>query len=256
MKKIGLWMVLNNEMSFLPDIIDYHLSWIDKLYFLDTGSTDGSLEYLKFRAETNKRIIVEEYPIKYKTKYELNWFEMEDPFPEVIVRNHAIHQFSKLDCDYWVQVDGDEVMLSSARSIIENNTHAACIAHSTINPVCSLGDHPIENRRGLFLHDPHCRIWKPDPEIFYMENPAFAGHQYHCIPSYKKQHLYHHPLVEFTDEIFHFHLHWMYGSKLEIFYNKENIYDKKIMISNQKLNEYSALLPQIFWQRQKEWLEK
>ncbi len=265
--KIISWTIINNEIDFVKDIIDYHLSWIDGMFFLDNGSTDGTLEYLKLRASQDSRIIIEEYPENFITQYESEWSEMSSPFPEVDVRNFAINQvISKMNPDWLIQLDADEVFTKRTKDIIIENENASCIGHSTINPVCLLEEHPLEIRGGLTLHDPHVRIWKADQNIFYMENPNLKGHQYHCIPSFgeSKKHLFHHPMIKFTDEPIHFHLHWMYGAKLQKFYNKKGVFDRMAMTNcfinddNEydfvTYNKYSKFCPIEFWNKAEMWL--
>lgn len=257
MSKIVTWSIVNNEIDFIKDILDFHLEWVDGMYFLDTGSTDGTLEILKEYSAKNSRVIVEEYYIKYATQYDKEWHEMNDPFPEVTIRNIAIERATLcLTPDWLVQLDGDEVFLPTTRNIIDSNPNAVCIGHSTINPVCKLEEHPMEIRKDCIVYDPHVRLWKPNHDIMYIENPSFKGHQYHCIPVYHDIHLFHHLMVEFTSETFHFHLHWMYGRKVESFYNRKNIFDKKIIANEQTIHSYSDKLPELFWKRRQEWLER
>jgi len=257
MSNIITWSIVNNEISFIKDIIEFHLSWVDAMYVLDTGSTDGTLEYLKDRSLIDDRVIVEEYPVKYTPQYEVNWHEMVAPFPEVVVRNFAIKRAEWLLNPNWlIQLDGDEVFLSETKNIIEQNSKYTCIGHSTINPVTSLEEHPNELRGGYTLYDPHVRIWKANKDIFYMENPYFKGHQYHCNPTFEKTqtHLFHHPLVKFTDFPIMFHLHWVYGNKMNSFFKKKGIINKKDIVSSQTTNKYSNFLPSLFWNKRDIWI--
>jgi len=114
----------------------------------------------------------------------------------------------------------------------------------------------LEHRGDYNLLDPHVRIWKPNQDIKYLINPAFNGKQYHCLPSWNRSHLFHHPFVTFTEEPIHFHLHWMYGNKIEQYFNRKGIFDKKDMVKNQNTHEFSKFLPDIFWNRRQEWLER
>jgi glycosyltransferase involved in cell wall biosynthesis len=255
---IVTWSVINDEISFIDDLIKFHLTWVDAMYFLDTGSQDGTLEILKKYSAQDSRIIVEEYTTKYVSQYEVGWFDMQDPFPEITVRNFAINRTESLLKPNWmIQLDGDEVYTSNVKNILMDNEKYSCIGHSTIDPIVSLDKLPKERRGNYILHDPHVRIWKANQNFHYIENPAFPGHHYHCIPTWdgRKAHLFHHPKTLFVNEIFDFHLHWMYGKKIESFFNKINIFDKKIMIQDQELNEYSNMLPDIFWENRKKWLE-
>jgi len=130
--------------------------------------------------------------------------------------------------------------------------------HSTINPVCPLEEHPIENRQEYKLYDPHVRIWKNHKNIKYVANPHFRQHQYHCIPVFNEQeaHLFHHPLIKFIETPIHFHLHWLYGKKIEQFFKRKNLFNKQSVIDNQSKNIFSDHLPNSFWQKREEWIGK
>lgn len=243
---ICTWSIINNEMDYLRDVVEHH-SWVDKMYFLDTGSTDGSLEYLK--SIESDRIIVEKYHTSYVPEYNVAWENMVNPFPEIEVRNFALDQVEKLNPDWLIQLDGDEIFLSKTKSIIERNSTFSVISHSTINPVCSISEHPLEMRKGIRMHDPHARIWKAKQGFRYYQNPL-QKKQFHCIPMFNGKHLYHHNLNIFIDDKIHFHLHWMYGKKVDSFFKGLN---RQQIISKQTLNEFAAFVPKIFWNRREEW---
>jgi hypothetical protein len=82
------------------------------------------------------------------------------------------------------------------------------------------------------------------------------GKQFHCIPAKEGRHVYHSALNEFTDEIFHFHLHWMYGKKVDAYYAKLGIIDRKEIWLKQKTNKLAGFVPKIFWERRKDWLSE
>lgn len=266
------WTILNNEFDYLPDILDYHASWVDRMYFLDTGSDDGSWEFLQSKA--SDQIIVERYHTLYQTEYSKDWHEMSAPFPEVEVRNYAISQAEKLEGvegsknrSWLIQLDGDEVFLSKTKEIIEDNPSATVISHSTINPVCPLSEHPMEKRRGLTVYDPHARIWRAGKGYKYIKNPAFHGAQYHCIPvapktsrggeSFEKGskvHLYSEPGNIWTDQILHYHLHWLYGKKVDQYFAKKGITDRNEIVKTQTVNQYGVGLPAKFWQNRNRWI--
>jgi hypothetical protein len=250
MTSLASWTIVNNEIDFLPDIIAHHLPFLNKMYFLDTGSTDGTLDFL--REQNNPKIVVQEYHTKYTPQYEKKWEEMSNPFPEVEVRNFALEEVEKLDCEWLIQLDGDEVFLSSTREIIEQNSSYSILGHSTINPVEDLKKHPIERRHGNVLYDPHARIWKKGLGIRYKNNPTFQNKQYHCIPVLNDKHIYHSPKIKFVSDPIHFHLHWMYGKKIERFYSQLS----PIEIARNQTSSvaWEERLPNIFFQRRKAWL--
>ena len=254
---INTWSIINNEIDYLKDIIPFHLEWVDLMYFLDTGSNDGSFELLQEFAAKDKRIVVEKYHTSYSPDHSVEWREMKNPFPEVEIRNYALTQVEKYTLsDHWlIQLDGDEIFLPKTRKVIEQSKKSI-ISHSTINPVEDLDKHPIEIRFGVTLHDPHARIWRKCAGVRYIQNPAMKGKQFHCIPSKEGRHVYHSALNEFTDEIFHFHLHWMYGKKVEAFYSKLGIIDRKEIWLKQKTNKLAGLVPKVFWERRKDWLSE
>lgn len=252
MSTIASWTILNNEIDFLPDILEHHLPWLDFMYFLDTGSTDGSLEFLRLQAENNPKIIVQEYHTKFTPQYDKKWEEMSNPFPEVEVRNYALEQVEKLGCEWLIQLDGDEVFLSSTREIIERNLQYSIFGHSTINPVEELKKHPIERRHGNILYDPHARIWKSNLKIRYQNNPAFKSKQYHCIPILNGKHIYHSPKIKFFSELIHFHLHWLYGKKVERFYSSLS----PLEIAQKQTNPdyWKDKLPEFIYKQRESWL--
>lgn len=258
MNEVVTYSIVNNEISYIKDIIEYHLQWVDAMYFLDTGSTDGTLEYLKNISATNPRIIFEEYYEKYTPQYELDWHDIPNPFPEVIVRNHAIKRTEQLLNPKWIiQLDGDEVWLSQTKNILlQTKEDILCIGCSTINPACELHYHPIENRQGLILYDPHVRIWRANHKVMYMANHAVHGKQIHCIPTIEGfgQHLFHWSQTKFITDILHMHLHWVYGKKMELFYKQKGA-SKEEMINSFCTNEFSILLPKLFWNQRNQWIK-
>lgn len=253
MTTITSWTIINNEIDFIADILNHHLPFLDSMYFLDTGSTDGTLELLREKAKDNPKIIVQEYHTKFVPQYEKKWEEMHEPFPEIEVRNFALQEVEKLNSDWLIQLDGDEVFLSSTCQIIEDNNNYSILGHSTINPVEDLNKHPIERRHGNILYDPHARIWKNNLGIRYQQNPAFKNKQYHCIPILNNKHIYHSPKIKFVSDPIHFHLHWMYGKKVERFYPL--LSNKEIATGQKSPEQWKSFLPEAFLQRREEWLD-
>lgn len=257
---IVTWSIINNEEDYLKDIIEHHLPWVDAMYFLDTGSTDSSLDILK-EYKSNK-LYYEEYHTKYTPQYDVPWEQMTNPFPEVEVRNFAIKRCQEIfKPDWLIQLDGDEIFLPTLKPIIEKSSNGICITHSTINPVCELKHHNPERRGGYILYDPHARIWNSRHKIEYINNPNIKTGQFHCIPVFRsdaghKGHIFNHPLNVITNSPIHFHLHWMYGKKLEMFYAKQGIIGRKEIAKGQPTNVFSNLVPQVFWDKREQWIQE
>lgn len=249
---IVTWSIINNEIDFIKEIIEYHLSFVDGMYILETGSTDGTLEYLKNL--NHPKVVVEEYPIKYSTEYHLAWEEMKQPFPERDVRNYAINRAREaFKPDWLIQLDGDEVFLAETKKIIDKVNPCLSISHSTLNPVGDPTTHRKEFRKGYHLYDPHCRIWNCQYQIEYILNPAFHGKkQYHCIPSLAERgrHIFHEYGNLFVPDNIHFHLHWLYGRKLDSFFPGRSRSEIAALLP---VNEFFDLLPEPFQNKRKEY---
>lgn len=251
--KIVTWSIVNNEIDYIEDVVNHHLSWVDQMYILDTGSTDGTLEYLLEKSKTNPKLIVEEYHTKYTPEYEVPWEQMKNPFPEVEVRNYAIRRCKELCTPEWmIQLDGDEIFLESVKNSIAAHPNAVALNHSTINPACDLKTHRKEFRFGHNFLDPHSRIWNTKYSMEYIKS---GEKQYHCVPSIKgwNKHLFEIPGTIWVKDNFHLHLHWLYGKKAENFFKKAGIIKKAQMVEKVPLNEFFRLLPENFIQKRKSW---
>lgn len=264
------WSIVNNEIDFIKDIIEYHLSLdiFSGFYILDTGSTDGTWEYLD--SLNDPKIVVEKYHTNYVPEYNVSWEEMKNPFPEAEVRNHAIQKAKdifnvrSIQNSWLVQVDGDEIYLPNLKTIIEANPNALSISMSTINPCCELKHHPIEHRRGkngemVELHDPHCRVWSGKYNIKYIKNYELKDCNFHCVPilegneNQRRPHLFETQGNVFVSDISHIHLHWWMGNKLYKFYSNAGMTNLNEIKKQNPLNEVSNLVPEFFLKRREEW---
>jgi glycosyltransferase involved in cell wall biosynthesis len=255
--KIVTWSIVNNEIDYIKNILEYHLPWIDGMYILDTGSIDGTWEVLEEYTKNNSKLIIEKYHTTYTPQYELSWEQMSNPFPEVEVRNYAIQRTKiLLTPDWLLQLDGDEIFLSEVKNVILAHSNAAFISHSTLNPVCDTSTHRVEHRFGMKLYDPHSRVWNCKYNIEYIKNKSIKDKEYHCIPSIKgwNRHLFESPGNVWVKDNFHFHLHWLYGRKMEMFLKQTSPFStREDILKNYPINEFGNLLPQIFIKNREIW---
>ena len=258
--KIVSWTICNTEIDFIPFIVQEHLNIIDVQYYLDTGSLDGTLEYLQEQAiKYPGKIIVEKYHESYQVQWDVEWREMNNPFPECDVRNFAINRVKQLcpDAAWLIQLDADEVFLPEVRNTIERNKDKFSISHPTLSPVGVLTPpKEFEFRNGFWLFDPHVRLWNANAPIEYCLNPSMRGKQFHCVPVFKgtRTHLYDTFTNIFVPDYIHIHLHWLYGKKLDAFMAKKGITTKDgIVKETGELNEYGRMLPKSIIDKYQQW---
>lgn len=90
MNKIGLFCFIKDEIDFIEDFINHHQGIFDQITFIDTGSSDGTLEVL----ENTKNIIL----IKNNCSFD----EKENVCTQIMKQS---------DCDILVPLDADEKII-------------------------------------------------------------------------------------------------------------------------------------------------
>lgn len=105
---LGLSMIVKNESETLPRALDGIIGVVDEIVIVDTGSTDNTMEIAR----------------RYTDKvYSFDWI---NDFSAA--RNYAL---SKLTTDYWIWLDGDDVVpqdtAAAIKRIMRKNTSADII---------------------------------------------------------------------------------------------------------------------------------
>lgn len=97
MAKVGLYAIAKNEMKNLEAWLNNMDQGLDYIAILDTGSTDGTWEFLQEKASKDSRYIIKQEIIK--------------PWRFDVARNHNLDMLP-LDCDICVCTDEDERWLT------------------------------------------------------------------------------------------------------------------------------------------------
>lgn len=147
---IALCCILKNEFNNLPRLFDSITNCFDELHFTDTGSTDGSVEWLHMMANVHPQV-------------HIHHFDWVNDF--AAARNYS---FSHATTDYVMWLDLDDT-LSDAEAFINWRDKVMHLADYWIatyhyaqndrgEPVCSFArERVVKNRRGFkwnyFVHE-------------------------------------------------------------------------------------------------------
>jgi glycosyltransferase involved in cell wall biosynthesis len=97
MKIAGITMV-RNEVDVIEFCLDHHLSQgLDYIFICDNGSTDGTLEYLQERAQTDSKIIL---------------YKDDGQFHQQRIINFLSSMAYNAGCEWVVPFDADEIWFS------------------------------------------------------------------------------------------------------------------------------------------------
>ena len=151
---LALAMIVKNEIKNLPLVFDSVEGCVDAIYITDTGSTDGTKEYLEKLQSTGG---YKGIPIT------MNVFEWCDDFSKA--RNAS---FDPVEEDYVMWLDGDDVLTGKENFILWRD-NAMALSDYWLNvyhyasdakgkPVCSFArERVVKNHIGLkwryFLHE-------------------------------------------------------------------------------------------------------
>lgn len=119
MNNLIINMMVKNEMKYIKQTLRSTLPFINNAIIVDTGSTDGTRQYLRnlVRKESGKNIIYEEVDIE---KDSINWDGNHLSQPLTDVRNKMLAVSKSLGYKWVFQVDGDEIYtLAAMNSLLE-----------------------------------------------------------------------------------------------------------------------------------------
>lgn len=176
MKKICFCAPIKNEARYIEKFIKYHFEQMNKddlFFFVDTGSTDDTINILK-KLEAD-------YPIKFieKTFEKLNFSE---------IRNYSIKNIPG-KFDIIINLDIDEFFIGNWRQKLENITEDKFLLSFKRTEDCS------EEKEGFYFIQNRCSIssgncepyWKypvheclcsNDPEVKLIEDMSLESHHY------------------------------------------------------------------------------
>lgn len=118
MNNLIINMMVKNEIRYIKQTLASTLPFIENAIIIDTGSTDGTREYLRKIATKNTKVHYQEININ---KDSTVWNGNHISQPLTNVRNTMLARSKELGFGWVLQVDGDEIYTKQAMdSLIEN----------------------------------------------------------------------------------------------------------------------------------------
>jgi len=211
------WMVVRDDEYYIDMAIESVLPYVDGIYILDNGSTDGTIK--KIESFNNSKIYLEKIKYSFErpdfakgdhtwTHPYWQWDERYDGNSlEAQTRNLCMkHCIEKFDPDWLIQLDADEVytpLFFKKLNELELEKIAA-IRHSTD---CFLNETTIMRRPNGDTFDCHYRSWNPRLDFKWKKTDKYAGHVAIDIKPIKGYQ------ILFLKELVHIHLHRTFGPK-------------------------------------------
>ena len=99
--KLGLVSFIKNEIDFIESFIKYHIDIFDSIYFIDDGSTDGTLEIIQKYSSIHLRQVQNSFNLKGE------------------ICSEIIHQMTE---DIIIPLDADETIVHDNKNIQITNS--------------------------------------------------------------------------------------------------------------------------------------
>ena len=213
--RIAAFMVLKNDVFYLPMALQSVRPYVIGVYVQDQGSTDGSWKFLKdLQAKDGENLIVEQ------TDTGLERFDKEynEPYYRTIAVERCEEHFKP---DWILKLDADEIYTEDFfRRLFRNDL---LVKDAQWNAIRVAGDrfisethrsvHPtaIEmSPEGIPFVDPHTQLWRAGMGVKYTSNPAFQRFHPILIPDPQPQY--------WMQGICNIHLHRTFGPKAKAFW--------------------------------------
>jgi len=222
--KLAVWIVVRDDVYYIDMAIKSVLPYVDSIYILDNGSTDGTLELIEsFKSD---KIFLEK--IKYdfdKADFDKGYHTWNHPYwmwdetkdgnsMEAQTRNQCMKNcIEKFKPDWLIQLDADEVYtpLFFAQLKQHDLSKIVAIRHSTDNFITP---NYIMRRPNQDCFDPHHRSWNPTLDISWKKTSKTCGHVAPDMSKFTEGKIW-------MDGIVHVHLHRTFGPKCEKYWGAE-----------------------------------
>ncbi len=229
--KYAVWIVVRDDVFYIDMAIKSVLPYVDGIFILDTGSTDGTIELIesfkdpKIVLEKIKHDFLRPEPDSGRDSGATHpWWRYDETKKgnslEAECRTYAWRKCKEIFNPYWIlQLDADEVYTPLLFKLLPQYDKDALFKKG-IYAIKIATDRFITSTQlamdtKLFppgFHDPHERIWNPDLDVQWFKPGKWTEH---VVPRLINGQ----PLnFVWMSGLVHIHLHRVFGPKSEIFW--------------------------------------
>jgi len=213
------FMIVRNEEEYIEWPIKFLWEKVDRFFVFDTGSTDQTKNFLL--KNFGKKIVFKEIA-KVKDHFYFDEKDKNHSFDEILIKNKVMEEMEKMDGDYIVQLDGDDIIVPELIDLINSQgpvydiimTEAFDIANETLF---------YHHRDKVYIDNlGECngmvpRIWKKNRKLRWKRNPWQEERDKKNIQKNPTLHC----VLDIPEGLnifklkgqFRFHLHYTYGWK-------------------------------------------